>query len=108
MSRVPPTSSSPSAESLARPLMIFDGDCSFCRRWIMRWQSLTGDRIDYQPYQHVLHRFPQIPHENFGRAVHLVEPSGAISSGAKAVFRALALARRKRWMGWSYEYVPLF
>src|SRR5437773_2587310 len=33
----------------AKPLLIFDGECGFCRRWIERWQAKTGDRIDYRP-----------------------------------------------------------
>lgn len=33
--------------SLARPTFYFDARCGFCRRWIPRWQQLTGDRVDY-------------------------------------------------------------
>ncbi|HEX6790325.1 MAG TPA: lipase maturation factor family protein [Candidatus Krumholzibacteria bacterium] len=90
-----------------RPLMLFDSDCGFCRRWIARWQHTTGDRVDYEAYQDACARYPEIPRENFARAVHLIEPDGSHSSGAEAVFRALAHGGR----GWPiacYENVPLF
>ena len=34
------------APPLARPLMIFDGDCEFCRAWIARWRQYTGTAVD--------------------------------------------------------------
>src|SRR5690348_8984243 len=39
------------AAAPSKPLMVYDGDCSFCLRWIQRWQRRTGDCIDYLPYQ---------------------------------------------------------
>jgi len=88
--------------------MVFDGDCSFCRRWVGRWRSTTGDRIEYAPYQLAAPRFPQVQPEAFGRAVHLIEPDGHASRGAQAVFRSLALAHVKHWPWWAYRFVPLF
>ena len=29
-----------------RPLLIYDGDCSFCKRWTARWQHLTAAAIE--------------------------------------------------------------
>ena len=86
-----------------RPLMIFDGDCSFCRWWIERWRRRTGDHIDYAPYQDVADRFPEIGREAFKQAVHLVEPDGRVSRGAAAVFRALAHVPGRRWTWWMYR-----
>ncbi len=93
--------------ALVKPLMIFDGDCGFCRRWIARWHDMTGDRIDYAPYQKVAGMFPDIPLEAFKRAVQFMEPGGIRSQGAKAVFRSLSYAPRGAWMAWCYEHVPL-
>jgi predicted DCC family thiol-disulfide oxidoreductase YuxK len=93
---------------LPRPLLIYDGDCSFCKRWIARWRHLTVDAIDYEPYQTASERAPHIPRENFGRAVHLIEPGGATSRGAEAVFRSLALGGHHRYLLWLYEHVPAF
>jgi predicted DCC family thiol-disulfide oxidoreductase YuxK len=73
-----------------KPLAIFDGECSFCREWIARWRSITGDRVDYAPYQEVASRFPEIPVESFQRALHLIEPDGTVTRAAESTFRILA------------------
>jgi predicted DCC family thiol-disulfide oxidoreductase YuxK len=91
-----------------RPVMIYDGDCEFCRRWVERWKGRTGEHIEYAPYQQVSTRFPQISPDQFKRAVHLVEPDGRVSGGAHAVFRSLALSGRWRWLLWLYDIVPPF
>lgn len=94
---------------VARPTLLWDGDCSFCRRWIARWRKLTGDAIDYQPYQAAAaERAPGVPREAFGKAVHLVEPDGRITRAAEAVFRSLALGGRMRWLLWLHAHVPPF
>ncbi len=89
-----------------RPVMIYDGECSFCKRWIRRWGRWMGPAIDYQPYQQAAANFPQIPIDAFGKAVHLVEPDGRITRGAAAVFRSFELAKRRRWPAWAYESIP--
>jgi len=83
----------------AKPLLIFDGDCGFCRRWIERWKLQTGDRIEYVAAQEVVGRFPEIPAEHFVQSVQFIEPDGCVYSGAEAVFRSL----NRRWF---YEKVP--
>src|SRR5437762_8715685 len=92
----------------AKPLMLFDGDCSFCRRWIVRWQYFAREKIDFEPFQSQAERFPEIPLEDFKRAIHLIEPDGAISSGAAAVFRMFALCNYRPWLLWLYEQLPGF
>src|SRR5881275_2683498 len=54
-----------------KPLMIWDGECHFCKRWIERWQEITAGKVDYVTYQQAAHRFPEIPIEQFQRAVAL-------------------------------------
>ncbi|HEX8521892.1 MAG TPA: lipase maturation factor family protein [Tepidisphaeraceae bacterium] len=96
------------AGDVVKPLLIFDGDCSFCRRWVTRWRFVTGDAIEYEPYQKVGERFSEIPREAFGKSVFLVEPDGTIHSAAGAVFRAFALAKRRRYLDWMYRHVAPF
>ena len=74
-------------------ILIFDGNCGFCRIWIEYWKKLTGDRIDYQPYQEAADRFPQISREAFAQAVQLVRPDSTVVSGAHAVFETLGWER---------------
>jgi predicted DCC family thiol-disulfide oxidoreductase YuxK len=90
------------------PLLVYDGDCEFCKRWIARWREVTGDRVAYAPFQEAAARFPQIPESEFARAVHLIEPDGRRSRGAEAVFRALAHAPRGVAWLWAYRTIPGF
>ncbi|MHA3775120.1 lipase maturation factor family protein [Verrucomicrobiota bacterium sgz303538] len=75
-----------------KPLVIFDGDCGFCRFWVRRWQALAHDRFNWEPYQEIAERFPEIPKEAFQEAVQLVETDGRVISGADAVMRVLMTA----------------
>jgi lipase maturation factor 1 len=91
-----------------KPLVVFDGDCGFCRFWIERWKSVTGDRLDYAPYQESASRFPEVDVGEFRRAVQLVLPSGEVFSGAEAVVRALAeVPGRGHWLA-MYRRIPGF
>ena len=95
-----------------RPLLVYDGECDFCRRWVARWRSKTGDDLDYEPSQEVGARFPEIPQERFRQAVVLIEPDGGTTSGAEAVFRTLCHAPGRRWGAkaarWAYGTNPVF
>jgi predicted DCC family thiol-disulfide oxidoreductase YuxK len=89
-----------------RPLVVFDGDCTFCRFWVARWKSITGDRLEYAPYQETAARFPEIPEEEFARAVQLVLPTGEVFSGAEAAVRTLAeVPGHRHWLA-MYRGIP--
>lgn len=92
----------------AKPLLVYDGDCGFCRLWVDYWRELTGDRIGYEPYQEAAVRFPEIPRETFAAAVQLLLPGGERRSGAYAAFSTLAEVPRWRWLLLSYRRVPGF
>ena len=89
-----------------RPLLIFDGDCGFCRAWVEYWKSLTGERVQYAPFQEVSQQFPQVSREQFATAVKFILPDDEVRSGARAAFTALAYVPGKRWMLWLYERLP--
>jgi predicted DCC family thiol-disulfide oxidoreductase YuxK len=91
-----------------KPTFLWDGDCHFCRRWIERWNETTAGAVDYETSQEISDRFPEIPREQFARSVTLVEPDGAVFFGAQAAFRSLRCRSSKRWLSWSYDYVPGF
>ena len=90
---------------LTRPLLLFDGDCGFCRFWVERWRSITRERVDFAPAQQTAHAFPQIG-DAWKRSVQLVTPDDSVYSGAEAVFRALAFAPEHRWPLAVYQRVP--
>jgi len=89
-----------------KPLMVYDGDCNFCRIWIDYWKQLTGGTVEYAPYQEVADRHPEIPRQQFTKAVQLIREDGSVLSGARAVFESLATAPRKRWVLWAFKYIP--
>ena len=89
-----------------KPILIFDGKCSFCRIWIDYWKQLTGDAVEYAPSQEVGPQYPQIPPDNFNRSVQLVLPNGEFFQGADAVLRTLAYDKSRQWPLWMYRHVP--
>ena len=91
-----------------KPLLIWDGECHFCRRWIERWGVITGTEVDYVPYQEIPERFPEIPREQFQRSVVYIDRNGQVFVAAAAVYRSLRCCRSKKWLWWSYERVPGF
>jgi len=91
-----------------KPLLVYDGDCDFCRTWIARWQRVCGERVDYAPYQEAAARFPKIESVRFKHAVHLIEPDGRVSQAAEAVFRSLSYRRGGGWLLWLYLRVAPF
>jgi predicted DCC family thiol-disulfide oxidoreductase YuxK len=91
-----------------KPLLIWDGECHFCRRWIERWRVITGDEVDYAPYQEIADRFPDIPREQFQHSVVYIERNGQVFVGAAAVYRSLRCRNSKKWLWWSYQHFPGF
>ena len=89
-----------------RPLLLFDGDCGFCRFWVAHWEARTRGRVDFAPAQREASRFPQITEEAWKRSVQVVTPDGAVYSGADAVFRLLAYAPGLSWLPAIYRHVP--
>jgi len=85
----------------SKPLLVYDGDCDFCRLWIDRWRARTGDRIDYASYQEVAKRFPNRPIERFQQAVQLLDSDGQWYQGAEAVYRTTG---GLGW--WAYRHLP--
>src|SRR5438132_5631622 len=91
-----------------KPLMIWDGDCHFCKRWIERWREITAGNVDYATYQEAAARFPEIPVEQLKRAVAFIEPDGEAFFAAEAVYRSLRYRSSRKWLTWSYDHVPGF
>ncbi len=104
----PPTGASPRAAPRDRPLLVFDGDCAFCRFWLERWKSTLGDRVDDAPYQEIDTEHEGLPELDFAEAVVLVARDGEIHRGARAVFEALSLAPGRAWPRALYRRLPGF
>ena len=91
-----------------KPLLIWDGDCHFCRLWIERWQVITRGEVDYATYQELADRFPEIPKVQFQKSVVFVDKDGEVFFAAEAVYRSLRYRSSRKWLSWSYDRVPGF
>ena len=93
------------AAATSRPTLVFDGDCSLCRIWVGYWRNLTGDRVEYAPYQTAAPRFPDVPLADFRQAVQFFDGNQHYAA-AQAVFRLLATRPGAGWPLWIYQKVP--
>jgi predicted DCC family thiol-disulfide oxidoreductase YuxK len=91
-----------------KPLLVWDGECHFCKRWIERWREITAGKVDYATYQEAAERFPEIPIDQFKRSVVFIEADGEAFVAAEAVYRSLRYRSARKWLAWSYDHVPGF
>jgi len=77
------------------PIVLYDRDCGFCRRWVARWQARTRGRARFLPASFLPRWLLGIRRGDARRAMQLIEPSGARSEGAEAVFRMLRFSPRR-------------
>jgi len=92
----------------SKTLMVYDGNCGFCKLWTARWRETTAGAVDYKPLQEAAARFPEVPQAEFERAVKLIETDGRVFSGAEAVFRSLGQGGGTNFWRWCFEHVPGF
>ncbi len=87
-------------------MLIYDGDCSFCKYWVRRWQQHTQGKVQYIPFQEVPDGFHGISRKQFQRSVWLINSYGRPMHGAEAVAVLLQLSGHSTW-NWLYHRVPL-
>jgi len=91
-----------------RPLLVYDADCGFCVYWARYWQKLTGDAVNYQPYQEAAPQHPQISLTDFQRGVQYITADGRHASTAEASLLTLSHARGKGFWLTFYKKLPGF
>jgi len=89
-------------------VLVYDGDCGICKEWVDYWQSLTGHRVDYRPYQEVADQYEGISLESFQQSIQLIEPDGTVSSGAKATYMLYRGIHPYSILSFLYKYLPGF
>lgn len=83
----------------ARPVLIYDGNCAFCRRWIARLKRWDhGNRIEMVPARHRddIPRMPAISDADLDRAIHLITVDNRVLRGGRALPELL------RWLPGSF------
>ncbi len=91
-----------------KPLLIYDGNCTFCQKWILRLLRLTGSRIECRPSQECGENFSEIPPEAFEESIQFIGRNGALYSGALAFFQAMATHPLSRLPLFIYQNLPGF
>jgi predicted DCC family thiol-disulfide oxidoreductase YuxK len=76
--------------------------------WIERWREITAGKVDYVTYQQAASQFPEIPLDQFKRAMVFIEPDGKTFFAAEAVYRSLQYRSSRKWLAWGYDHVPGF
>ncbi|MEW6055679.1 MAG: DCC1-like thiol-disulfide oxidoreductase family protein [Bdellovibrionota bacterium] len=81
-------------EKVPLPVLIYDGECEFCVRWVKRVTSKLRVEIRREPFQNavVLEQFG-VKREDAEKAVQWIDESGVRFQGAEAVFQVLLLHR---------------
>lgn len=93
---------------LAQPVMVWDGNCGFCKYWIIRWKRLSRDKIQYLPFQESAAQFPQIDLHHFKEAVRLIDVDGRVYSGPEAAYKSLSISGKYPFLLKWYQKMMLF
>ena len=81
-----------------KPMMVYDGKCGFCKYRIIKWQNITGDKIEYQPFQKVADQFKDIDVNYFKSAVRFIEEDGTVTSGPDAAYITYYLYSKPKFL----------
>ena len=72
-----------------KPLLVFDGECGFCRRLASKWYVKTGEQIDFVPYNEISDIYQHFSIAEFKKEIKLIYPEGKIYGGAAAAFKVI-------------------
>lgn len=81
-----------------KPIMVFDGNCGFCRYWVVKWMRISKLSIEYRPYQEVARNFSDIPEKYFKEAVRYIDLNGEIANGPEAAYMAYVKANKSLYL----------
>lgn len=93
---------------MERPALVWDGDCGFCKRSVLRIARKVGDRVRYVPYQRIHERIEGVNEAQFAESVWFIEPDGSAYRGAEAIFRAYSWQQKGSLLLRMYHDVPGF
>lgn len=96
------------SEQLPKATFVYDGDCGICREWVNYWRQITGDTVEYRPYQEAAADYPQIRIDDLEQSVHLIETDGSIRKGAEATFSLYTGRPPHSLLPWLYHHLPGF
>jgi predicted DCC family thiol-disulfide oxidoreductase YuxK len=86
---------------LMRPVLLYDGQCAFCLRWVRRLQRWDRDgALDFvaAAERGRVAGLPDISAAALDQSMHLVTPDGAVYAGGRAVPVLLRYLPGGRWL----------
>lgn len=85
---------------MPKPVLMYDGECAFCRKW-MRWFQAhdASGNMEYLARQSPDReaRYPQLNDAKYQGALQLILPNGEIRSGEMATATALQFITGIHW-----------
>lgn len=91
-----------------KALMVYDGNCGFCKYWVIKWMKITKLMVNYKPYQEVHDDFKDIPLKHFQSAVRYIDTTGEVSSGPDAAYITYFIQGRLTYLHQWYTKGGLF
>ncbi len=94
------------SEADRRPVVVYDGECPFCRRQIARIRKYDRHgRFECVPRQTpgLTDRFPALGVGGFDTGMRLIVPDGQIYVGADSVYQISRQLAVFRWFAWLYR-----
>ena len=77
-------------EKIEKNHLIFDGECSFCRKCVeLISEEKRAVAFHASPYQEVFTQYPEIGETAFSNSVHLKLTNDTMLIGAEAIFYLL-------------------
>ena len=67
------------------PIMVWDGECEFCRLCADRFKSAGTGKIEFIPFQDLHSKYPKAPQLDYKKSVVFFSKNG-IRSGAAAIY----------------------
>lgn len=89
-----------------KPMLVWDGECGFCKYWILYLKNKTGNNLDFETFQKVSENFSDIPLKEFKKASRLIEMDGFVFSGPDSLYRSLEYFEKPQphWHRWYKNY----
>mgnify|MGYP006188992721 CR=1 FL=1 len=90
------------------PVLIWDGNCGFCKYWKIRWENMAKDTLNFCTIEEAKLAFPELEQNQLQKSIHLIEENGEVCFGAKAVFKSFEVMGKNESLIRLYESSPCF
>lgn len=91
-----------------KPVVLYDGECNFCKKWVKEMRKTTGETVDYIPYQEGCNVYKEVSREACQLAVQLIDEEKHVHSGMEVLYWLLYRSNRYRWLYKLYLKSGLF